>query len=127
MCAGIVRRTLIRTLFRRMFGAPIDNATLAAFVEYATWGATCVLGDAFHRATAGVALRKVAAIRATLQARHGRGRGRGGSGWGGAGWEAWGGSGALGGLERLGHGRVWAVITAHSLSVEYFTQRMIQA
>ena len=65
---GIVRRTLIRTLFRAMFDAPIHNETLAAFIDYSTWGATCVLGTAFHKATFGIILGKVTSIRAVLQA-----------------------------------------------------------
>lgn len=64
---GVVRRTLIRTLFRNMFGAPIDKETLQAFIDYATWGATCVLGKAFHSATAGLILNRVTDIRARLR------------------------------------------------------------
>jgi hypothetical protein len=65
---AIVKRALVRTLFKTMFEGPIDATTLQAFTDYATWGGTCVLGTDFHTLTAGVALRKVASLRKTLAA-----------------------------------------------------------
>jgi len=66
---SIVRRTLIRTLFKTMFESPtsMDADTLAAFEEYAKWGGTCVLGSDFHHITGGLILNKVEAIRKRIR------------------------------------------------------------
>jgi hypothetical protein len=62
----IVMRTLIRTLFKTIFEAPIDEATLEAFIEYTKWGGTCVLGADFHQLTGNLILIKIKGIRARM-------------------------------------------------------------
>lgn len=64
----LMQRTLIRTLFASMFGAPISDDGLSALIDYASWGGTCVLGADFHALTMGLPARKVAALRARIQA-----------------------------------------------------------
>ena len=61
-----VFRTLVRTLYKTMFEAPIDAHTLRAFEEYKYWGGSCVLGTDFHDITMGQILKKVAALRNTI-------------------------------------------------------------
>lgn len=65
---ALVRRALIRTLFREMFGASIPSDALAAYVEYGPLGGTCVLGAKFHTATAGTFLRQLEPVRLRIKA-----------------------------------------------------------
>ena len=58
-----VKRVLIRTLFHKMFQRSLPEETVDVIQEYFKYGATCVLGEDFHKATLGVILNKVAHIR----------------------------------------------------------------
>ena len=64
---GLVLRALVRTMFKSMFEAPITKEALVAFVEYSTYGGTCVLGEAFHKVTAGLILAKVDTLRQQIR------------------------------------------------------------
>jgi hypothetical protein len=58
-----VRRTLIRTLFYKMFRSPLTSDQVTSIMGYFTYGATCVLGEDFHKVTFGLILNKVNEIR----------------------------------------------------------------
>jgi hypothetical protein len=59
----VLKRTLIRSIFKHTFGAHIDAEGLQAFLEYDKWGASCVAGEDFHKLTFGYILSKLTDIR----------------------------------------------------------------
>lgn len=63
----LLRRTLVRTLFRGVFGAPASPAGLQALLDYPSYGGTCVLGKDFHAATGGMILEKLLSLRAAIR------------------------------------------------------------
>ena len=63
----ILKRTLVRTLFKTVFGAPISPDGFAALMEYPALGGTCVLGEDFHTITGGIILSKLDAIRKRIR------------------------------------------------------------
>jgi hypothetical protein len=62
----VVRKTLIKTLFYTMFGSRLTDDEVLIIVDYLTYGATCVLGEDFHRYTFGLMLNKIGKIRKTV-------------------------------------------------------------
>jgi hypothetical protein len=59
----VIKRALIRTLFNTMFSSQISEDIVQAYVDYASYGALCVLGTDFHSLTGNYFLPKIESIR----------------------------------------------------------------
>ena len=64
---GLLLRSLVRTMFKTMFEAPLRKEALDAYVAYSKWGGTCVLGTDFHKLTGGLILNKVDDLRKQIR------------------------------------------------------------